>query len=101
MDGTDGSRWLETVELRRIASFDLERQAQRRAHLIPERATQHAEDNRPQRASIDKVENEIARLREKRRFRADSAPPPAQEVTVSYGPTEAATDDGIFREGRA
>lgn len=79
---------LETVELRRIASFDLERQAQREGtHLIPasERRNMLRTIALHRTASIDKVENEIARLREEKPtdfVPPIPAPPPAQEVGI-------------------
>ena len=79
---------LETIELRRIASYDLERQTQREGtHQIPasERRNMLRTIALHRTASIDKVEDEIARLREEPPIEfapSIPVPAPAEEVGI-------------------
>ena len=83
-----GVAWLETIELRRIASYDLERQTQREGtHQIPasERRNMLRTIALHRTASIDKVEDEIARLREEPPIEfapSIPVPAPAEEVGI-------------------
>ena len=79
---------LETIQLRRIASYDLERQTQREGtHLIPasERRSMLRTIGLHRTASIDNAEDEIARLREAPPVELPPSipvPAPAEEVGI-------------------